>query len=586
MKRKNIYYHIIGAVCAACGLSSCSDFLDIEPQNEIILEKFWNEKADVDGIVAGCYSGMQSEGMLMRMMVWGEFRSDNIGRGQNLDKDASLESVLKENLTASNAYTSWNDFYNIINRCNTVIKYAPAVAEKDPSFTDSELKATIAEVTAIRSLCYFYLIRTFRDVPYSTTAFTDDNQVMDLPATKFEDILDMLIADLESVKNDAVQRYPSSTELKALYQTGRITQDAVYAMLCEMYLWKKDYQKCVEYADLVINSKKKQAEEESDNSGKTQSQTVNQFNGFPLLSEASLYSSTSFGYAYSSIFGTGNSSESIFELTFVDNDNMLANAAVNLCYGYASAPLAIMGFASPSTYVSQDVSSKVYKVFRNQYDTRYYENCVGEHSSSTSTFLIGKYLYKQIYINASGSAPVASYSNFYPEKKNKSNWIIYRLADIMLLKAEALTQMMSDADTEATKSQNQQLCEQAFNIVSAINKRSLCQPVLKDTLNPALFTTKSQMAELVLQERQRELMFEGKRWYDLVRWSRRAGNTRFLSTQVLQKFSTNTSVIQSKFTKMDAIYWPYNVDELKVNKNLKQNPAFGSGESGNYSKTN
>ena len=94
------------------------------------------------------------------------------------------------------------------------------------------------------------------------------------------------------------------------------------------------------------------------------------------------------------------------------------------------------------------------------------------------------------------------------------------------------------------------------------------------------------MQNLVMQERHRELMFEGKRWYDLVRRARRDGNTSYLTTQVLSKFTTNVSVIQSKLTKMDAIYWPYNVDELKVNTNLTQNPAFGSGESGNYEKTN
>jgi hypothetical protein len=33
---------------------------------------------------------------------------------------------------------------------------------------------------------------------------------------------------------------------------------------------------------------------------------------------------------------------------------------------------------------------------------------------------------------------------------------------------------------------------------------------------------------------------------------------------------------------MDAIYWPYNLNELKVNPNLKQNPAFGSGENQSY----
>ena len=64
--------------------TGCSDFLEIEPLNEIILEKFWTEKADVDGIIAGCYSGMQSQDVVKRMMVWGEFRSDNIGIGQNI----------------------------------------------------------------------------------------------------------------------------------------------------------------------------------------------------------------------------------------------------------------------------------------------------------------------------------------------------------------------------------------------------------------------------------------------------------------------------------------------------------------------
>ena len=104
--------------CATATLSSCSDFLEIEPQNEIILEKFWNEKADVDAIIAGCYSNMQSDNMLIRMMIWGEFRSDNITRGQHLDKDVNIENILKENLLATNYYTTWDQFYNIINRCN------------------------------------------------------------------------------------------------------------------------------------------------------------------------------------------------------------------------------------------------------------------------------------------------------------------------------------------------------------------------------------------------------------------------------------------------------------------------------------
>ena len=93
---KKNYYKIISAICLICGFTSCGDFLEIKDQREIILEDFWNEKADVDNIVAGCYSALQNEGVRKRMMIWGEFRSDNIGSGSNIDSDISLQNILKE----------------------------------------------------------------------------------------------------------------------------------------------------------------------------------------------------------------------------------------------------------------------------------------------------------------------------------------------------------------------------------------------------------------------------------------------------------------------------------------------------------
>ena len=95
--------------------------------------------------------------------------------------------------------------------------------------------------------------------------------------------------------------------------------------------------------------------------------------------------------------------------------------------------------------------------------------------------------------------------------------------------------------------------------------------------------TLDDMRKLVMEERHRELMFEGKRWFDLVRRSRRDGNTNYLVTQVSRKGSGDGSgALQSKLARMDAIYWPYNYDELKVNTNLVQNPAFGSGQNSSY----
>ncbi len=556
--------------CAAVmmfALASCSDFLEIEPRNEIILEQFWNEKKDVDNIIAGCYSGMQTYDVISRMMAWGEFRSENVNTtGIAQQYDINLHRVLVDNLNASNSYSGWSGFYNVINRCNTVIYYAPSVAEKDPSYTESELRATIAEASALRDLCYFYLIRTFRDVPYTNEPYLDDSQQMDVPATPFDEVLNNLIADLEKVQNDAVRRYPES---HPEYQTGRITQDAIHAMLCEMYLWKKDYANCIKYADLVIEAYQRYAKEKE---GNLYNDMQTRFNGFPLLRENQ--STSSFGSAFQSIFGSGNSSECILELNYANDDNRISNNAVSTCYGNISGNNLVF-FVKPSDYVGLDQLNGAYAVFTNKYDARAYESLYPLSATSTS---ICKYVFRNpiIYFDQNASTATTSYAGTYTDGHNHSNWIIYRLTDIMLLKAEAIIQQMSDNMSEA----DNVLQERAFNLVSAVNKRSICKATLadKDTLHMADYGSKALMEELVMKERHRELLFEGKRWYDLVRRSLRDGNTLYLRTQIAQKGLENASIVNSKLARMEAIFWPYNIEEMKVNKSLVQNPAFGSGE--------
>ena len=560
------------------GLSSCSDFLEVEPQDKIVLDKFWNECADVESVVASCYSSLQSSAVIKRMMIWGEARSETMDAGNNMDQDVNLENIFKANINSTNPYTTWVDFYYVINTCNTVIKYAPLVAAKDPGYTESELRASIAEVSALRDLCYFYLIRTFRDVPYTTEPYLDDDQKMDLPATPFNEVLDKLIADLERVKDDAVHYYPKT---QPLYQTGRITSTAINAMLCEMYLWKQDYQKCIDYADAVIADMKEQEEKRRQESGFNTSAVDTELEGYPLLANRYSNSQKSFGSNYYEMFGQGNSSESIFELTFKKNeDNMLSNGAVDVFYGNATD---VMGYASASSYIGGDIAQKQYKVFANQLDSRYYYAL----NSSGSTYSLAKYACNDVQITAEGSNAASaevkpSWNGLYTKGKCKANWIVYRLADIMLMKAEALTQLMSETADAGLSDADKSYRDQAFRLVTVLNKRALCQYPRKDTLDPTAYATKIAIENLVYDERRRELIYEGKRWYDLVRRARRDGNTDYLKSESCNKYSSNKQLVESKLTRMDAIYWPYNYDELKVNKNLHQNPAFGSGLNDSY----
>lgn len=564
MKKYIIFAPIIAA---GISLGSCSDFLDIEPQDEIVLENFWNEKSDVDNMIAGCYSMMQTEDFVTRLMIWGEVRSENIVSGNNVTSNTSLSNIFSENITQNNTYADWSDFYAVINACNLVIKYAPQVAESDPDYTESTLRANIAEVSAIRDLCYFYLIRTFRDVPFTTEAYVDDNQELAIPATEFDVVLDSLIEDLESIQDDAVEYY---TETEPLYQTGRITQDAIHAMLCEMYLWKEDYEMCIWYADTVIGSKLKDYNEKYSEYGGVVQGTVDEtINGFPLVSDANS-TNTIYGSAFNDIFVDGNSDETIFELVFMDDDNLLSNAAVSYCYGNTDSD---PGYFRPADFIATNIEDELYTIYINGYDTRSYENIrrygdtdfrINKYATDGATLTVSTYTDPDDFTTSYGDTWRADYCH--------ANWIIYRLTDVMLMKAEALTQLASDDEKDSYISQ-------AFQIVDAVNTRSNCDRQGVNVLDSTEYTTKILMNNLVYEERHRELMFEGKRWYDLVRRSRREGDTDYLVEAVTEKYTTNMTAIQSKLSKMDAIYWPYTEDEMDVNPYLVQNSAYQSNES-------
>ena len=123
MNTKTIYKTFAGILPATLllmtALCSCSDFLSIEPQNEIVLENYWTEEADVNSVLNSCYAQLESADCVNRMLVWGELRSDNMTNGSGTAYN--LQQILKENILETNGYTNWQSFYNVINRCNTVI---------------------------------------------------------------------------------------------------------------------------------------------------------------------------------------------------------------------------------------------------------------------------------------------------------------------------------------------------------------------------------------------------------------------------------------------------------------------------------
>ena len=80
-----------------------------------------------------------------------------------------------------------------------------------------------------------------------------------------------------------------------------------------------------------------------------------------------------------------------------------------------------------------------------------------------------------------------------------------------------------------------------------------------------------------MDQRARELAFEGKRWFDLMRMGRRdnyARKSSFIEIAVQNVPSTQKRILKTKLTNPLGWYLPIHEDELERNKNLEQNKYY------------
>ena len=621
--KRNIIKSIVLAGFACLSLASCGDFLEIEPKTFVSEDNFWNEKTDIDNMVIGTYTKMQSDAFIRRCIMWGETRSDNVQDGLNCTKELDIYRTLQEHLLYTNQFSNWEAFYSVINQCNIIIARAPEVSEKDPVYTQSDVLATQAEMSFLRDLCYFYLVRAFKDVPYYTNAIQSDEEAQPIAATNGDEIVKALIADLESVVGNALKAYPKDSNTRYNSNCNRATQNSIYALLADLCLWDGQYRKCVEYSQKVIDAKMQDYRENYENgrnegssssiiSGggiSSSSPNVSLFKwsedtgeGYPLIP---CFSGNNFGNDYNSIFGGyGNSFESIFELAFTTsgNDSYLSNSACGALYGnhYAKDGNSGKGFLTASDELVSDLPNKQYRIFDHQYDCRYYSSLTTDDAYSTA--YSSKFVdYMQTVVATSSMSssqsplPYTAVNSVIMGNYHDRNWIFYRLTDVMLMQAEALIELAAhdsyivvDEDGNRLVDENGNVVldedlKRAFGLIYAVNRRSILAPSLNSTsvvtsneLKIGNYGYKSMMRTLCMKERRRELLFEGKRWFDLLRYCHRDGTLNYIPSKKGA----------AKIVNPEALYWPYNKNELINNPLLTQKSFYAnSSDEGNYSTT-
>jgi len=530
---KKILSYILSGILAL-SINSCQDFLTLEPLNDIVLENYWKEKADIESVVASCYYNMQNSSFVKSLFVWGELRSDNVIAGMSIG--TTEQDILNANILPENTYASWSNFYNVINLCNTVIYYAPDVQKHDQTLTNAELASYIAEMKALRALCYFYLVRTFHELPLVLNATIGDDVDFEVAPSSQEQVIEQIIQDLAEAEPDIREIYA-----KEAYNKGRLTRIAVQAIMADVCLWKGDYEQCALYCQKVIDNKQKEFNKYTLND-------IVRYNGYPLIVANYM---TIQNYNYQKIFGIGNSFESIFELQF-DEAFGQSNSLPSSYFGTSGSPIGPL--SAPAS-----VGASGQGIFASPDLRRMQSVNIG---ASASLYPIAKYASTSLTSLATGNEYTYRTTNY-------ANWIFYRLTDVMLMKAEALTLGEGVGTAQLTE---------AFQLVSSVYNRS--NPSIgRDTLDYSSYASVEKMDELIRLERQRELLFEGKRWFDLVRMCRKDGHNNRMLNLVIPKYTENQEAIRSKMTSPYSLYFPIAASELKVNKKLTQNPFYNTGES-------
>ena len=586
MKTKNIFKIAAMSAVVLTVFSSCNDFLTIYPTDKTVGEDFWKTKEDVEGMVTGAYTQMLSYGCQERAIIWGAFRSDELTKYSDYSSTA-LDNISAVNLLPTNSYNSWDNFYGVINRCNIVLNHAPEVMELDPKFTQGDYDEIRAQMLALRSLCYFYLVRTFRDVPYTTQSYEDDDQVFAIPQTAPDSVLQYCINDLEEAEKYIMKS--GAYGVNNWRNKGYMTRDAVYALMADIYLWRASmthnrsfYEKCIEYADKLIDSKDEYY----------RTIHVNRIGG----AQEDKYHLADLNSMYN-IFSTqfGNQDESILEWQY-DGRSQANNALLNYYNREGdndhqhsnSEIMATQIFNFPDETANTLQGRKVY---HSKNDYRYWQNVYGVNNEEATELSIRKFIASSGIVQGEGSSVGNDPTGFTRgetairrDYRNFSqNWIVYRLTDVMLMKAEALVQTAaSDSDHVALN--------EAFQLVQTINKRAM-KVTATDTLLIENFKGKEAMELLVLAERERELCFEGKRWYDLVRFCYRHmegvdANRKMADMTdwpalyspmlrlIVRKYVNGGDAVSYKMKSEPYLYWPIQYSETLVNNQIKQNPVF------------
>lgn len=494
-------------ICSNILLGGCKKLLDIDSSHAVSEKNFWNSHEDSRTALISVY-GLMRAALADNNAWWmyGELRNGDFTALQRQDMKAIISGDLRAAYPLLKALSNWRRFYAVINAANMFLEHVGEVKERDPKYSEQNMRVDIAQMRFMRAYTYFFLASVWGDVPLITASH--DGEFVNKPRENQQTVLAFVEKELLAAAADLPYRYSANdpqqsgsyyNESEARWSGALARKLTAYAVLAHVAAWQGKYVDASVYGKFVLDNYSKAG------SYYVGTDELTRSNGFFKWKQHNHMLGFNFDWGHVDASFSGH----LEELT-------LAKPVINR--------------DMPDIYVPKDV---ILSVFDQPLDERFsLDTLTGAPASQRyfTSFNTQVPIFNKIKVIQDGNTSDPSFRIY------SSTIIITRLENITLLQAEALAvigQEQSAADL--------------LNTIRDLRKLKRYDKAVEGDLIDAIF-----------RERRKELMGEGWRWFDLVRYNRIKQN----DPAFMQLIANG------------GIYWPVSEDIITQNPLIKQNPYW------------
>ncbi len=486
-------------------LFGCDQFLEEEPRALLSPNNFYNSDAEAKAAVNGIYATFFNSDDLYHVVGLSrfyEFGSDEINPNR-FGGEGAIYSGYTFSEGDNPTRGTWNALYRIIQDCNIVLNKI----ENNDKITEAGYRQTRGEVLFLRALANFHLTNLWGDVPYYRDALPIDEVSVLGRSDKNQIQLDM-IEDLQEAQDLLPDKYADSDQ-------GRATKWAAATLMDKFYMVRSDWQNMRDKSVEIINNSWHRL---LDDYGAV-------FNDFP---QGEYNDEIIFQWDYVKDLASQRRTDFFTPRIRDEPLNTSDRAALSAELAARNEDFTGYGLAIPTpemvnTYPMNDL--------RRPWNVA---------TSYLGFELKWPYIPKLWNLDQINS----------PRGNHGDNYIVWRLADIYLMAAEAENELNGPAN--------------AYQYINKVRERAY------DPDEPLSGMNQEEFRQAVRDERKWELLGEDHRRLDLIRWG--------ILVETVQNTEYNPSFeIANTNVKPNQVLWPIPIEEFDLNPALLESDPTNNG---------